>query len=507
MGPVSGGGSIGGLVGYNSERSVIISSYASGSVSGDHGTGGLVGRNDKSNGIFASYWDLESSGQAAGVGNGFTSGAEGKTTAELQSPNSYSGIFRDWNADIDDADGDSYELTGMDDPWDFGNDKAYPALRAKFDKNVEATWEPSVTEGGRASINVSNLVDLVEHDVIDVLDFGVPLNGDTVLNGRTIVYTHDGSETTTDRLSFTAMGGFRSSRVTLTLAVSPVNDPPVAAADRVSVAEGDTLILEATDLLENDSDSENDVLIITKVSDATNGSISLDGTAITYAHDGSETLTGSFSYTVSDGTDSDVATTQITVVPVNDPPVAIRDTATVNEGDVLHLRTFNILENDIDAEGDDLTIRGVGNAVNGRVSLDGTTITYEHDGSETARGAFAYTVTDGDSTDVSTVEITIVPVNDPPIAVDDTATVVAGDTLSLRVSALLDNDTDAEEGPLEIILVGNAVNGTARLSGLTITYTHDGSDTSTGSFSYTASDGSAVDTATVDITVPPQPMK
>ena len=499
-GPVSGGGSIGGLVGYNSERSVIIGSYAAGSVSGAYGIGGLVGRNDRSNGIFASYWDIESSGQSVGVGDGLTSGAKGKTTAELRSPNSYSGIFRDWNTDIDDADGDGYEFTGTDDPWDFGNDKAYPALRAEFDNDVQATWKLTVSEGGRISIDASSLA---EHNMLEVLDLGAPINGDAVLNGRTIVYTHDGSETKTDSFSFTTIGGFRASRVTLTLAVSPVNDPPVAAVDSAYVGEGDTLIVEASDLLENDTDAENDMLTITNVSDATNGSISLDGTAITYIHDGSETLAGSFSYTVSDGTDTDISTTQITVVPVNDPPVPNRDKATVTEGDVLHVEASTLLDNDTDPEGDDLTILGVGNAINGRVSLDGTAITYAHDGSETVRGAFAYTVTDGISTVASRVEITVVPVNDPPVAVDDTATVVAGDTLSLKVSALLHNDTDAEKDALEIILVGDAVNGTARLVGLTITFAHDGSETTTGSFSYTASDGTAVDTATVDITVTP----
>lgn len=499
-GPVSGGGSVGGLVGYNSESSVIIGSYATGSVSGDRGTGGLVGKNDRSNGIFASYWDIESSGQSSGVGDGPTSGAEGKTTAELRSPNSYSGIFRDWNTDIDDADGDGYELTGTDDPWDFGNDGAYPGLRVEFDNDVEATWELAVAEGGRAPIDASTLV---EHVVLEILDLGVPINGGTVLNGRTIVYTHDGSETTTDSFSFTTIGGFRASRITLTLAVSPVNDPPVAAVDNAHLGEGDTLIMEASDLLENDTDAENDVLTITHVSDATNGSVSLDGTTITYTHDGSETLAGSFFYTVSDGTDTDISTTQITVVPVNDPPVPDRDKATVTEGCVLHVEALTLLGNDADAEGDELTVLAVGNAVNGRVSLEGTAISYVHDGSETVRGAFAYTVTDGISTAASSVDITVVPVNDPPVAVDDTATVIAGDTLSLKVSALLDNDTDAERDALEIILVGDAVNGTARLVGLTISFTHDGSETIAGSFSYTASDGNAVDTAIVHIMVTP----
>ena len=62
----------------------------------------------------------------------------------------------------------------------------------------------------------------------------------------------------------------------------------------------------------------------------------------------------------------------------------------------------------------------------------------------------------------------------------------------IEASALLANDTDAENDTLRITAVGVAVNGTVSLNGTTITYTHDGSETTTGSFSYTVSDGTAL---------------
>ena len=108
---------VGGLVGANSGRSAIVSSYAAGAVSGDYGVGGLLGKNgesgivfgsyargevtgigvigalagsnNRSDGISSSYWSIEAARQAAGVGTGSISGAEGKTTSELQSPTSY----------------------------------------------------------------------------------------------------------------------------------------------------------------------------------------------------------------------------------------------------------------------------------------------------------------------------------------------------------------------------------------------------------------------------------
>ena len=98
--------------------------------------------------------------------------------------------------------------------------------------------------------------------------------------------------------------------------MEPVNDPPIAVDDKGAVNEGESLSIEASTLLENDTDAENDRLSVTEVGDAVNGTVSLEGATVNYTHDGSETTTGSFSYTVSDGADSDTATVAISVMPV-----------------------------------------------------------------------------------------------------------------------------------------------------------------------------------------------
>ena len=54
----------------------------------------------------------------------------------------------------------------------------------------------------------------------------------------------------------------------------------------------------------------------------------------------------------------------------------------------------------------------------------------------------------------------------------------------MRVSSLLGNDTDAANDTLRITAVSDAVNGRAFLDGTTVTYKHDGSETITGSFTY-----------------------
>ena len=362
------------------------------------------------------------------------------------------------------------------------------------------TCLPPVAEGGMFSIEASLLVD---DNTLMIVAVGDAVNGTVFLDGTTVNYEHDGSETTTDSFSYIVSDGTDTATTTAEITVTPVNDPPVAVADKAAVDEEDALYIEAPALLYNDTDAENDLLSIVEVGDAVNGAVSLDGTTITYKHDGSETTTASFAYTVTDGTDVDTTKVEITVGAVNDPPVAVADTAAMDEGDTLSMEASALLDNDTDAENEALNITEIGDAVNGDVFLDGTTVIYKHDGSETTTASFSYTVSDGADTDTAAVEITVAPVNDPPVAVTDTAVVDEGDTLFIETSALLDNDTDAENDTLSITEVGDVLNGIVTLSGTGVSFEHDGFETTAAGFSYTVTDGVDTDTTMVEITIVP----
>ena len=126
---VRGGSSAGGLLGRNNDKSAakIIASYAAGAVTGTSMVGGLVGQSASVSGggdnYIDSYWDTEASGLTANAG----SGAIGTDTASLQTPTTYSGIYANWNIDVD---GDAMTgVNGNDDPWDFGTSMQYPALQ------------------------------------------------------------------------------------------------------------------------------------------------------------------------------------------------------------------------------------------------------------------------------------------------------------------------------------------------------------------------------------------
>ena len=186
---------------------------------------------------------------------------------------------------------------------------------------------------------------------------------------------------------------------------------------------------------------------------------------------------------------------------VNDAPVPGNDSASVAEGESVEIAVTTLLSNDTDPESGTLSVTAVGGAVNGTVVLseDKRKVTYTHDGSETTTGSFTYTVSDGMDTATGTVTVTVVPANDGPVVVDDTATVAEGGEVEIAVTTLFANDTDPEGSTLSVTAVGGGVNGTAALSEdkSEVTYTHDGSETATGSFTYTVSDATATGTGTV----------
>ena len=123
-GAVTGNARAGGLTAGSVGR--IAASYATGAVSGAGTVGGLVSVNVGA--VTASYWDTATSGQ------GTSAGGAGATTSALQTPTGYTGIYADWNVDIDGA-------AGGDDPWDFGTTSEYPVLQVDFDGDGTASWQ------------------------------------------------------------------------------------------------------------------------------------------------------------------------------------------------------------------------------------------------------------------------------------------------------------------------------------------------------------------------------
>ncbi|MHB9077543.1 MAG: Ig-like domain-containing protein [Pirellulaceae bacterium] len=358
-----------------------------------------------------------------------------------------------------------------------------------------------------------------------------PSHGTLTMNPNgTFVYRHDGSETLFDSFTYQAVDGLGaiSNVATVSIMITPVNDLPVAQNDAYTLDEGGTLVVgDAADgVLANDTDAEGDPLTAVLVTGPAHGALTLydDGT-FTYTHDGSETTEDSFQYKVTDGQggESNIAIVLFTIIPINYPPIAVVDQYVVNEGGSLLAADVNgstpgtnddsVLANDTDADLDVLTVlpSSVTSPNHGTLALNPNgTFVYTHDGSETVSDSFTYQAVDelGVVSNVTTVSITIVPVNDLPVAIDDFYSLAEGATRVMNdaASGVLANDTDAENNPLTAVLFAAPAHGAVTLNGDgTFTYVHDGSEFALDSFTYRAYDGtdySAV-AATVHFTITP----
>lgn len=287
-------------------------------------------------------------------------------------------------------------------------------------------------------------------------------------------------------------GNFISPTVTLV-----ENIPPVAVNDSASTNEDNSVNI---DVLDNDTDADEDVLSVISVSDPANGSTTIenDGT-ITFTPDANFNGEATFTYEVSDGEASDEGAVTVTVTAVNDAPVANDDTATVAEDGSINI---DVLGNDNDAEEDELSVIKVSDPANGSVTLENDgTFTYEPDANFTGEDSFTYKVNDGefDSAD-ATVTITVTPVNDAPVANDDSASTDEGEAVTI---AVLDNDNDIDSNTLSVIKVADPANGSVELNqDGSFTYTPAANFTGEDSFTYKVNDTQAdSNTATVTIVI------
>jgi PKD repeat protein len=189
-----------------------------------------------------------------------------------------------------------------------------------------------------------------------------------------------------------------------------------------------------------------------------------------------------------------------TVTSVNNAPVAGDDAATTPEDTPV---TVEVLTNDTDTDGDTLTVSGSGAGVNGLglFACTGTTCLYTPGPDLFGTDSFTYTVSDGHGgTDTATVTVTITPVNDAPVAIDDSLTVAEGGSGPVDVVA---NDTDVDGDALTASGSGTTANGGVFSCLPTgCTYTAAAGFTGTDSFDYTVDDGNGgTDTGTVTVDV------
>src|SRR5262249_22806663 len=147
--------------------------------------------------------------------------------------------------------------------------------------------------------------------------------------------------------------------------------------------------------------------------------------------------------------------------------------------------------NDSDLDGDVLTVSLVTGPSHGTVTLnsDGS-FTYTPALNYNGPDSFIYRASDGTADVTATAGITVRPVNDPPVAGDDTYATDEDVALPTRPPAVLANDSDLDGDVLTVTLVTGPSHGTLTLNADgSFTYTPALNYNGPDSFIYRASDG------------------
>src|SRR5207244_1540766 len=204
----------------------------------------------------------------------------------------------------------------------------------------------------------------------------------------------------------------------------------------------------------NHSDVDGDALPAVPGTRPLNGTLTLNANgAFSYTPNAAFVGTDSFTYRASDGIlTSTLATVAITIGAVNHAPVATNDGYTTAEDTPLTVAAATgVLANDTDVDGNPLTaVLGTG-PTKGTLALNANgSFTYTPTANLNGSDSFTYRASDGTLTsNLATVTLTITPVNDAPVAANDSYSTAEDTPLTVAAATgVLANDTDIDGNPL-----------------------------------------------------------
>ena len=199
-----------------------------------------------------------------------------------------------------------------------------------------------------------------------------------------------------------------------------------------------------------------------------------------------------------------MATVTFNVI-IDHPPVGVSDAYTLNEDSSLSVAAPGILGNDSDPDGQPLTAQLVVGQAHGTLTFNANgSFTYTPPANYNGPDEFWYQVTDGTFvSDPVVVTLTVNPVNDAPVAGNDSYSVNEDNVLTVAASGVLANDSDIDSPTLSAVPLSGPSHGTISLNASgSFTYTPNANYNGSDSFSYKVSDGSLdSNVATVSITV------
>jgi len=354
------------------------------------------------------------------------------------------------------------------------------------DTPVAVAQSVNVNEDGSVAITLTGTD--VDGDIL-TYTVGTAANGSLSGTAPNLTYTPAANYNGSDSFTFTVKDALVTSAPALvSITVAPINDAPVAVAQSVNVNEDGSVAITLTA-----TDVEGSPLTFTAGTPA-QGSLSGTAPNLTYTPAANYNGPDSFTFKVNDITvDSPSATVSITVAPINDTPVAVAQSVSVNEDGTVAITLIGT-----DVDGDPLNFTA-GAAAHGTLTGTAPNLTYSSAANYNGSDSFTFTVNDGTvNSSPATVSITIAPINDAPVATAQLVNVDEDGSVAITLSG-----TDVEGNSLTYS-AGTPAQGTLSGTAPNLTYTPSANYNGSDSFTFTVNDGTVDSTpATVSVTVAP----
>jgi len=308
-----------------------------------------------------------------------------------------------------------------------------------------------------------------------------PSNGTVTVENSSAIYTPNLNFFGEDVFYYRVSNGLElSTPAKVTVNVLPINDAPIAINQYVSTNETKFIQLSVT-LEAQDVDGDNVTFSI--VNSASNGSLTGSGNTYTYIPNTDYNGADQFTFKANDGQlDSNIASVVIGVNPVNDTPTTNNFSLETLEDTEL-IFTFSYT----DVDNDNVTFQVVQSPSNGTINLNDQYATYVPNSDYFGTDSFTYKANDGTvDSNVSTVSISVVGVNDPPVAIDRQVSLDEDTIKGFNLNA-----SDAENDVLEYHIISSPQHGSLERTGLSnnMTYTPNTNFFGTDSVTFRAFDG------------------
>ncbi|HHK8422558.1 TPA: tandem-95 repeat protein, partial [Vibrio parahaemolyticus] len=266
--------------------------------------------------------------------------------------------------------------------------------------------------------------------------------------------------------------------------------------------DGGSIIITTEELLSNVDDEDKDTLSVENlIIDKGNGTLVDNGDGTwTFTPQIDDDTEVSFTFDIIDDEDLVVSgSANLDILPINDAPNAENDVITTEEDTAV---TIDVLVNDSDVEGDVLSIQSASvPSEQGSVDIVDGKLVFTPAENFNGEATITYIVTDGDLTDEANVTVTVTPVNDSPVAVDDTVS-TQEDTVVIIDVLPNDSDVDGDKLSIESASVPKE-QGTVEVVDGKLVFTPAENFNGDAEITYTVTDGQLTDEAKVTVTVNP----